>query len=300
MSFVRIFIVVVAAVLLVSSPAGAQSVERSVFVSVLNKDAKPVTGLGPEAFNVREDGQAREVLRVSKASTPIDLAILVDNSKAATDYIQDLRRALASFVSGRAAKGHQVALIGLADRPTVLVDYTSSAERLAQVAGRIFAQEGSGTLLLDGLIDVSRGIQRREAERRVILAITTEGTDFSNVGYERTLEALDESGAQFFALVITRGAGAANITSEEARNRNIVLDRGTQSTGGRRDHLLSSMALPDALGRLAAELDDQYHLIYARPDTTVPPKRVEVTVREPGLTARAVLAKPPRRPEPGK
>jgi VWFA-related protein len=300
MSFVRIFIVVVAAVLLVSSPAGAQSVERSVFVSVLNKDAKPVTGLGPEAFNVREDGQAREVLRVSKASTPIDLAILVDNSKAATDYIQDLRRALASFVSGRAAKGHQVALIGLADRPTVLVDYTSSAERLAQVAGRIFAQEGSGTLLLDGLIDVSRGIQRREAERRVILAITTEGTDFSNVGYERTLEALDESGAQFFALVITRGAGAANITSEEARNRNIVLDRGTQSTGGRRDHLLSSMALPDALGRLAAELDDQYHLIYARPDTTVPPKGVEVTVREPGLTARAVLAKPPRRPEPGK
>jgi len=300
MSFVRIFIVVVAAVLLVSSPAGAQSVERSVFVSVLNKDAKPVTGLGPEAFNVREDGQAREVLRVSKASTPIDLAILVDNSKAATDYIQDLRRALASFVSGRAAKGHQVALIGLADRPTVLVDYTSSAERLAQAAGRIFAQEGSGTLLLDGLIDVSRGIQKREAERRVILAITTEGTDFSNVGYERTLEALDESGAQFFALVITRGAGAANITSEEARNRNIVLDRGTQSTGGRRDHLLSSMALPDALGRLAAELDDQYHLIYARPDTTVPPKRVEVTVREPGLTARAVLAKPPRRPEPGK
>jgi VWFA-related protein len=294
----RSVIVLVAAVLLVSRPAGAQSTERSVFVSVLNQSSEPAPGLGADAFTVREDGTQREVLRVSKATGPIDLAILIDNSQAATEYINDFRRALESFVKDRASKGHNVALIALADRPTVLADYTSSANQLERATRRIFAQEGSGTLLLDGLVDASRGLQKREGERRVILAITTEGTDFSNIGHERTNEALAEGGAQFFALVITRGGGA-DMTSEEARNRNIVLDRGTQLTGGRRDHLLSSMALVDALGRLAAELDNQYHLVYARPDTTVPPKRIEVTVRQPGLTARAVLAAARQRPGAG-
>jgi VWFA-related protein len=290
----RTVVLVVAAALLAISPAGAQSVERSVFVSVLNQSSEPVPGLGADAFTVREDGTPREVLRVSKATGPIHLAILIDNSQAATDYINDFRGALQTFVKDRASKGDNVALIALADRPTVLADYTSSAEQLTRATQRVFAQEGSGTLLLDGLVDASRGLQKREAERRVILVITTEGTDFSNLGHERTTEALVESGAQFFALVVTRGGGA-DMSSEEARNRNIVLDRGTQLTGGRRDHLLSSMALADALRRVALELDNQYHLVYGRPDTTLPPKRVEVTVRQPGLTARAVLAPAQRR-----
>ena len=293
MSLARTIVVLVGAVLFASGRAGAQSVERSVYVSVLDGSSKPAQGLGADAFTVQEDGRPREVLRVSKATTPMDLAILIDNSRAATDYIHDFRKALEAFVKDRASQGHNVAVIGLADRPTVLADYTSSAERLEQATSRIFAQEGSGTLLLDGLVDVSRGLQKRNGERRVILVITTEGTDFSNVGHERTNEALVESGGQFFALVITRGR--ADMMSEEARNRNIVLDRGTQLTGGHVDHLLSSMALADALGKLSAELDNQYHLVYARPDTTVPPKRVEVAVRQPGLTARAVLAPERRR-----
>jgi VWFA-related protein len=256
----RTVIVLVAAVFLASSTVRAQSVERSVFVSVLNQSSEPVPGLGADAFTVREDGTQREVLRVSKATGPIHLAILIDNSQAATDYISDFRGALETFVTERASKGHDVAVIALADRPTVLADYTSSAEQLARATQRIFAQEGSGTLLLDGLVDVSRGLQKREAERRVILAITTEGTDFSNIGHERTIDALVESGAQFFALVVTRGGGAA-MTSEE---------------------------------------DNQYNLVYGRPDTTVPPKRVEVTVRDPGLKARAVVAATRRRAGAGK
>lgn len=273
-----------------------QSVERSMYVSVLDDSSRPVEGLGADAFVVREDGTPREVLRASQATAPIEMAILVDNSQAADPFIADLRRALTSFTKDMGARGHQVAIIGLADRPTVLVDYTSSGERLTAGANRIFSQQGSGTLLLDSLIDVSRALQKRDAERRVMVVITTEGTDFSNAGFEQTLEALGTSGAQLYAFIITAGSGAA-VTNEEARNRGIVLDRGPRVTGGKREHVLTSMALPQALEKLAAELAAQYHVVYASPGTTVPADKVEVDVRKPGLTTRGVLVR--TRAQPG-
>ena len=39
--------------------------------------------------------------------------------------------------------------------------------------------------------------------------------------------------------------------------------------------------------QLAAELLNQYVVTYARPDTLIPPEKIEVTVTKPGLTARA-------------
>jgi hypothetical protein len=58
-------------------------------------------------------------------------------------------------------------------------------------------------------------------------------------------------------------------------------------TGGRREQLLSELAIPDALGKLADELLNQYVVTYGRPDALVPPEKVDVTVNKPGLTARA-------------
>jgi VWFA-related protein len=281
---------VIGALALSAPPSDAQSIERSMYVSVLDQSSQPVTGLGADAFVVREDGRSREVLRASPATAPIEMAILIDNSQAATSVITDLRRALGPFLTQMASKGHQIALIALADRPTILVDYTSSADRLQGAANRIFAQEGSGTLLLDGVVDVAYALEKRGAERRVIVVITTEGTDFSNLGFERTLEELGTSGAQMYAFIITEGP-SANLTTEEARNRGIVLDRGPRITGGKREQLLTGMALTDALENLAAELNQQYHVVFARPDTTVPPDEVDIEVKQPGLTARGVLVR---------
>ena len=160
-------------------PVAAQPAERLLFVSVLDQAGAPVTGLGPEAFVVREDGRQVEVLRVSRATQPIDIAVLVDNSQAATPYLQDLRDALQAFIERMARNGHHVATIGLADRPTILTDYTNTPAMATKGVGRLFAQPGSGTTLLDAIAETTRGLQKREGERRVMLVVTTEGTDFS-------------------------------------------------------------------------------------------------------------------------
>jgi VWFA-related protein len=275
-------------------PVAAQPAERLLFVSVLDQAGAPVTGLGPDAFVVREDGRQVEVLRASRATQPIDLAILVDNSQAATPYIQDMRDALQAFIDRMAKNGHHVVTIGLADRPTILTDYTNNPAMATKGVNRLFAQPGSGTTLLDAIVETSRGLQKRESERRVMIVVTTEGTDFSLPNHPRALDAIKASGAMFNALVITR-PGGADLTTDEGRSRGIVLDEGPRTSGGRTTQLLSSMALKGELDKVATELESQYQLVYARSASLIPADKIEVSVKQPGLTVRSTPAsvKPP-------
>ena len=88
-----------AAALLFSAALLAQANERVLYVSAWDaKTRAPITGLGVDAFAVREDGARREVLRVTPATSPMPVAILVDNSQAARDHIADIRKALTAFV----------------------------------------------------------------------------------------------------------------------------------------------------------------------------------------------------------
>ncbi len=283
------------AALLTASLAGAslqaQAAERTVFVSVLDRANAPVTTLGPSDFIVREDGVTREVLRSRPATEPIDVAVLVDNSAAAEDAAQRIRDALRPFAAAL-QPGHAVALIGLADRPTVLADYTTDRQAFGRGVDRVFPQSGSGMTLLDALVDASRGLEKRGGARRAIVAVLTEGPEFSNLHYQQVLEALGTAGAAFYPIVI--GAGGPP-EDEPGRNRALVLDEGARASGGLRQTILSPMAVDTALRMVAAVLDNQYAVVYSRPESLIPPKSVTVAVKRQGLTARSTPAPEVRR-----
>jgi VWFA-related protein len=287
-------IVLLAGFTLPAAPVLAQATEQTLYVSALDPSGAPVEGLGPDAFTVKEDDRPREILRVSRATDPVDLVVLIDNSQAATPYINDLRRALGAFVTRTSNAHDTVALVALADRPTILADYTSNLTALQKGVDRIFAQQGAGMRLLDAIEEAAAGLQKREAARRVIVSITTDGAEFSNPNHQRVLEALRGSNAAYFAFVITRGA--TDLTSDEARSRGIVLDEGTRTTGGHLEHLLSSMGLRPALDGLATELEHQYQVVYSRPEALIPPKKISVSASRPGLTVRGTPAAAPTRP----
>ena len=259
--------------------------EAVLYTSVVDKKGEPVTGLGPDEFVVREDGARREVLRVTPAEEPIAIALLVDNSQAATNQVLDIRDGITAFVEAMHGN-NDIALITIGDRPTIVQDYTRNAELLKKGIGRLFAVPGSGMTLLDALVETSRGLERREGPRAVIVPVITDGTEFSNRHYREVLDALKRSGAALHALTI--GTFASSM-ADPIRNRESVLDEGPRASGGQRATILTSMAVEDAFGKLARELSNQHKVVFGRPESLIQPETITVTVTRPELTARGTL-----------
>jgi VWFA-related protein len=256
--------------------------ERTLFVSAVDGKGEPIEDLRVNDVLVREDGVRREVLRVSRATEPIDIALLVDNSAAADDSIPQMRDALKKFVATM-AEGNNIAVVGLADRPTILVDYTSDVKRLDNAVGRLFAMSTSGMTLLDAIVETARGLERRDTPRAVIVPVINDGVEFTNKYHRDVIKALQAANASLHAVAI----GSFYVGSDDAtRERSFVLDLGTRESGGQRITLLSPMGLQTSLDKLARELTSQYKVVYGRPQSLIPPEKLEVTSARTGVTVR--------------
>jgi len=281
----------VVALLGLASPAGvaAQARERVAFVSVVDRaTGAPLTELAPRDIVIREDRAPREILRVTRATGPMPIAVLVDNSAGAEPAIPDIRTALTGFVTALGEVG-PVSIIAMAERPTQVTDYTTTRATLMAGIQRLFARPGSGVTLLDAVLETSRGIQKREGERAAIVILSGGGVEQSAVHYTRALELLTASGATLHAVLLSP-PGRAGV-DDARRQRDTLLDRGVNGTGGFRRDVLASMAFAPALADLARTLTHQFRVVYARPQTLIPPDSFEVAAAAPGHTAYGTAAR---------
>lgn len=267
----------------------AQTLQRSIYTSVLDKDGMPVQNLTPADFIVREDNLAREVLRVEPATAPMQIALLVDNSTASSRNIRDVRDAAAEFIKSVTGSGmkNAVALIAVADRPTILVDYTTDQAKLLKAP--IFSQPNSGAYMLDGIFETARAFKKREATRPVIVAIATNGPELSTRYRDQVIGALTDAGAALH--IVMAGPPPTDVTSNEGRERAYIFSEGTESTGGRYDNVLAPSAMGMRLKQVGDELTHQYLVTYARPQSLIPPEHVKVSAKRADLTVRGTPVK---------
>jgi VWFA-related protein len=281
-------VAVLGATLAIHGAAAAQTPSRAdrtreIYVSVVDRSDAPVAGLTVADFVVREDGVAREVLKVGPATSALQVVLIVDDSAAAEPAIRDMREALNAFIAKLQGKA-EIGLVTIGERPTSLVELTTNAEALKKGVSRIFARQGAGAYFLEGLSDVARGFRKREAPRKAIVAVVTEGVEFSNMYSTTVLNELYASRATLHVLSIGRPNESM---SDEMRNRGIVFDEGTTRTGGRRDQILATSGLADRMRRVADELLNQYLVTYGAPESLIPPEKIEVTSTRKDLRVRA-------------
>ncbi len=279
-----VFALALATACAVPSLLHAQTKPTDIYVSVVDSKGEPVTGLSAADFRVREDNTAREVLNAAQATEPLTVAFLVDDSQATQRATQMIREAVDTFIT--ALQGHaEMSLSTFGERPTLLADYTTDAAKLKAAGKRIFPRQGAGAYLTEAIREVSRGFQKREAKRPVIVVLTLDNEpEFSNMHYDQVLNELAKSRA---ALHVVALGDPSTSLSDEMKNRNQVIALGTERTGGRRDNVLALTAAAPKMKQLADELLKQYVVTYARPQQLIPPEKIEVTVSKPGLTVRA-------------
>ncbi len=275
--------------LLAGVSLGAQARERVAYVSLVDR----ATGIARDTVAaadivIREDDATREVLRVTPATGPLPIAVLVDTSAGAEATIPDVRKALGAFLAALGDTG-PVALISYGERPTVLTNYTNAPAALEAGIGRVFARPGSGATTIDAIFETARGLATREGERAAIVVVSPTTPEQSNIHFTRALSRLESSGATLHVVTLTAPGRA--LFDDNARQRDTLFDRGVRRTGGTRRDVVSSMAFPQALTEVAGVLAHQFRVVYARPQTLIPPDTFEVTATAPGLIAYGGVAR---------
>ena len=277
----RNFLIATAFIIAGATILTAQADERVIYTSVVDKDGAPVLDLTIKDFIVREDGQSREILRVARDDDPLQIALLVDNSVSMRSRLSQLRKAVTAFIDAT-REDVQLALITLAERPTIVVGYTTDRSALRKAADSMFAYEAAN-YLLDGIAETSQGLSKRTMWRSAIAVITGTGPEMSYRQYTEVLRFFRAAGASLH--VVQLG------TAISGQGREIVVTKGTSETGGRFDQVLLPTGLELKSRQLATELSNQYRVTYARPSRLVPPSKTEVSVQRQDLKARGMLLK---------
>lgn len=284
-----ISIVLLALLALAPAAAGQRDVrQRHVYVSVTTNDQVPIAGLTAADFTVREDTVAREVLAVGPAPPPTHVGLLVDDSAAAQPLVSDLRAAFGAFVRGIVGVSPEpmFALTTFGERPTQVVPYSIDPALVLGAIGRLFARPGGGAYFLDAVLESTATLRKLKAERPVLVAfIAEDGPEFGTPTNARVREALQESGASLWTVVLQ--ARDPDLTRSEARERASVATDVARASGGDSRMVLSRPAIQTTLTKLAVQIRSRYDVTYGRPESLVPPSRLQVQVKRSGARVAA-------------
>ena len=282
--------VAVVATVLVNTNASAQRElrERSALVSVTNAKDVPVEGLTPADFVVKENGIAREVLRVTTAPPPSHVVLLIDDSTSVQQAVPHLRDALPALI-GRMAELSPAPQIGLwtfGERPTKRAELSPNPEQALAAVKRVFAISNAGSYLLQAIVEISQDLRKKSAATPIIVSFVSENSpEFSPDQRTQVADALKRAGASYWSVSLQ--VGAQNMGSQEMRERAAVLGDVTADSGGMNKVILTPQSIDSAFTTVAAIIKSRYLVTYGRPESMIPPDRLEITPRRTDLRMRS-------------
>jgi hypothetical protein len=256
----------------------AQPGPRRAEVVVVDRSNAPAGGLTVRDFVVREDGVPREVASVTPAAPPSPIVLLVDNSQAAEPSIAYLRKALSDFVASFAARENppRLGVWTFGERPTKVVTEATAAV-VAREIERLFHRPSTGAHMLQAIVEACADLVKANAGQPALVAFVVEsGVEFSQEDHLRVAQALRRAGATLWVVALQSRASALN-ESLENRERAAVIGDVSVESGGLNLMVLSPQGLPDAFAQLQRILTSRLSIAYARPESLVPPERLEIT-----------------------
>jgi hypothetical protein len=263
----------------VNTASAPAEVTRKVYISATDSTGAPVTDLTAADIAVKEGGKERAVVSLQPAAAPMQVAILVDD--AGTGGFQ---AAVGEFLQKTLGRG-QFSISMLSPQAVSLVDFTEDVEKLKDALGRLRPRgrlQPDGEQLPAAIADSAKELQRRKAERPVILALTIAGAILESAEANNILKTLRSSGASL------------NVVYIDGADLGHVLGDGPKESGGRLEAAAgTAQAISTAVIRIADSLLNQSVLTYTLPDGVKMADRISVTTSRKGIR----LTSPSRIPD---
>ncbi|MYD23106.1 MAG: VWA domain-containing protein [Holophagales bacterium] len=280
-------------------------------VLVVDRDGNPASDLKPEDFEVREDGEQRQVRNLFVSNDiPLSLGLAVDSSDSVLPIWRDLQTVAASFMGSSLSPGDRGFLVDFDDRVRLLQPLSGDEALLVSALGRLIPF--GGTALNDALL-FSLLQYRREPGRRALVVITDgadrhsrsrpkQSTDFAvRLGLPIYFIELDPTVTQ----AVTRFGDRLIDADSEARQRQNMRNRLkwiSQRTGGRLFHIRLAEVDPPwidrielVFDRIEEDLRHQHVLTYYSGQPVGDPVEPEVRVIRRGLSLRSAVPLAPLR-----
>lgn len=258
-------------------------------VTVVDGRGQLVPGLGPENFQVLEDGAVQEITTFSRDPQPIALSILVDSSTSMQPKMRAAQEAASGFVQ-RLGTDDVAQIIDFDTQVEILQTFTNDREQLEAAIRRTNAAGSTAlyTAVYVALSEQGKVRARTTAElRRQAIVVLSDGDDTSSlVDYEQVLDLSKRSEVTVYAIGLRAQAESPRGRFNEA---DFVLRTLSTETGGRVFFVEHIRELPAVYSQIADELANQYSIGYTSTNTTRDGqwRRTEVRVNQGGVTARA-------------
>ncbi|HKG13561.1 MAG TPA: VWA domain-containing protein [Pyrinomonadaceae bacterium] len=240
-------------------------------VRVIDRNNRPVEGVGKNEFHVFENGVEQPIQFVTTEEVPITYGLVVDNSGSLRSQIGQVIEAGKTIVSSN-KPGDETFVVRFIDSSEIKImqDFTADQQSLTDALEDMFV-EGGQTAVVDAVyLAAEHASEHRkgdplEDKRRRALILVTDGED-RNSFYktEQLFEALKEEDVQIFVIGFVKELEKdRGFISKSKRDKAVsLLDRMAKETGGRTFYPNSLSELPGIAEQITKDLRTQYVISY--------------------------------------
>ncbi|MCA1591997.1 MAG: VWA domain-containing protein [Acidobacteria bacterium] len=224
--------------------------------SVVDARGRAVADLQLKDFELLVDGEVKPLADLTRSQTPVQLALLYDNSSSLRAGRDFERQAAIRFLKSVLRPVDRAAIYSISTEPTLSMPLTNDIRALVRTIESFDRPEGA-TALLDAIAQAAQYLKSQTG--RKVIVVVSDGTDtISDLDFDTTLARVLASDCQVYA-VQTGHSENINLLDLAGQRR---LEEFTSQTGGAVYVPHSAADLGNAFTQIAADLAQQYVLSY--------------------------------------
>jgi Ca-activated chloride channel family protein len=225
--------------------------------SVVDANGRAVADLKVEDFELLVDGRAQPIGDLSRAETPVSIALLFDNSSSQVGSREFERQAGIRFLKSVIRPVDRAAVFSISTEPELSQPLTNDVRTLVRVIESFERPEAAATALFDTVYQAADYLKPQRT--RKVIVIISDGTDtVSDLGFDETMAQIVADDVQVYA-VRTGNSDSANLHDLAGARR---LEEFAAQTGGAVYVPRTHEDLTEAFRQIATDLSQQYVLSY--------------------------------------